>query len=301
MFFGVLTFFAYMIQLSIIFYKDVKMQVYEGNEKYIFVSYAHKDSDRVLPIIEALMARGFRVWYDSGIEVGAEWPEYIGTHLLACECVLAFMSNAAAASENCRNEINLACANKKNLLIAYLEDTELSPGMQLQLGTKQSIYLANQPDMASFIAELCKAQLLLECNEDGVEPPVSKPPKVRKTTAPTKTPADLDRLAKKHKEAEKTQSPKLRVGCFIFLCLSFFLSAFFLVAAMVSGEYSTLSGTAFNLLVGLMFLTLGYTPKASEYVRLFGDSLKLKKGSFVRLSIFLAFVLGLILYIVLPS
>ena len=277
------------------------MQVYEGQEKYIFVSYAHKDSDKVLPIIEALMAQGFRVWYDSGIEAGAEWPEYIGTHLLGCTCVLAFMSNAAAASENCRNEINLACSNKKNLLIAYLEDTALSPGMQLQLGTKQSIYLVNQPNMESFIAELCRAQVLLECHGDNVDPVEPSLPKVGKTTAPTKAPADLDRLAKKHKESVKAQPPKMRVGSLVFMCLSFFLSAFFLVAAMVSGEYSTLSGTAFNLLVGLMFLTLGYTPKASEYVHLFGDALKLKKGRFIRLSIFLAFVLGLILYIVLPS
>ena len=45
------------------------MIAYEGNENYIFVSYAHKDSDRVIPIIEELDAAGFRIWYDSGIEV----------------------------------------------------------------------------------------------------------------------------------------------------------------------------------------------------------------------------------------
>ena len=40
--------------------------VYEGNDKYIFVSYAHKDSQKVVPIVETLSSNGFRVWYDSG-------------------------------------------------------------------------------------------------------------------------------------------------------------------------------------------------------------------------------------------
>ena len=41
---------------------------YNGNEPYIFISYAHKDSDKVLPIIRELQSRGYRVWYDAGIE-----------------------------------------------------------------------------------------------------------------------------------------------------------------------------------------------------------------------------------------
>ncbi len=41
---------------------------YEGNEKYIFVSYAHVDGDIVYPIIERLHDAGFRIWFDEGIE-----------------------------------------------------------------------------------------------------------------------------------------------------------------------------------------------------------------------------------------
>ena len=152
------------------------MQAYEGQEKYIFVSYAHKDSDRVLPIIEAMAERGFRIWYDSGIEVGTEWPEYIGAHLMGCECVLAFMSNASAASENCRNEINLAISEKKKLLVAYIEDTELTPGMKLHLGTKQSIYLTK--GIEPFIDGICAAPMLQGCRAGGVSP--VPPPSIRR-------------------------------------------------------------------------------------------------------------------------
>ena len=45
---------------------------YEGGEPYIFISYAHKDTDRVMPILKALAAKGFRIWYDAGIEAGTE-------------------------------------------------------------------------------------------------------------------------------------------------------------------------------------------------------------------------------------
>lgn len=43
-------------------------KAYEGAEPYCFVSYAHVNSDRVYPIVEQLMQRGIRLWYDDGIE-----------------------------------------------------------------------------------------------------------------------------------------------------------------------------------------------------------------------------------------
>ena len=59
-------------------------ETYEGNEPYVFVSYSHKDSDRVQPLIQELKERGFRIWYDAEIEAGSEWPEYIARRLLNC-------------------------------------------------------------------------------------------------------------------------------------------------------------------------------------------------------------------------
>ena len=89
------------------------MTVYEGREPYIFISYAHKDSHRVLPIVEALAEKGYRIWYDAGIEAGTEWPEYIATHLLSCGAMLAFLSESFDSSHNCRREINYAIDKKK--------------------------------------------------------------------------------------------------------------------------------------------------------------------------------------------
>ena len=41
--------------------KDTRrIKPYEGSEAYIFVSYAHRDYDRIDPILRALADRGYR-------------------------------------------------------------------------------------------------------------------------------------------------------------------------------------------------------------------------------------------------
>lgn len=139
------------------------MSSYEGLENYIFVSYAHKDSAVVVPIIETLQREGFRIWYDSGIEAGTEWPAYIESHLKKCAAVLVFISPASIDSVNCRNEVNMACMIHKKMLIAYLQDTELAHGMLLQLSALQSIYRNRHPDTASFVNALMASQVLSCC------------------------------------------------------------------------------------------------------------------------------------------
>ena len=57
------------------------MKCYEGSEPYIFLSYAHKNTDMVMPVFRGLDKEGFRIWYGAGTEPGTEWPEYIAEHL----------------------------------------------------------------------------------------------------------------------------------------------------------------------------------------------------------------------------
>ena len=63
------------------------LRPYEGTLPYLFVSYAHANDAAVLEIISTLQARGFRVWYDEGIEAGSEWPESIASHLERAQLV----------------------------------------------------------------------------------------------------------------------------------------------------------------------------------------------------------------------
>ena len=156
-------------------------EAYEGRAPYIFISYAHKDSGRVLTMIQALQERGFRVWYDAGIEVGTEWPEYIADHIAECGCFAAMITKDALESHNCRREINYASAQKVPMLAVYLEDVGMTRGMDMQLGTLQAIFFNRHLSMDTFVEKLCEATMLENCRGEGTcsrlrPPPCGRPP-----------------------------------------------------------------------------------------------------------------------------
>lgn len=117
----------------------IPFQAYTGNEPYIFVSYAHKDGRAVFSELQALHQKGFRIWYDEGIDPGNEWPEEIAKALHRASLFLVFISKLAVDSRNVRNEINFALNRGKPFLAIHLEDTPLPPGLELRMGDIQAI------------------------------------------------------------------------------------------------------------------------------------------------------------------
>ena len=158
------------------------MKAYEGKENYIFISYAHADGSIVVPIIETLQSNGFRVWYDLGIEAGTEWPAYIEDHLNKCARVIAFISHSAVESINCRNEINYALMKKKEMLVVYIEETELKHGLSLQLNAVQSLFKNRHASTKTFYEELINARMLQCCKDTSAntgfipDEPINMPP-----------------------------------------------------------------------------------------------------------------------------
>ncbi len=136
---------------------------YEGEEKYIFVSYCHKDSEKVFPVVERLAKEGYRVWYDEGINPGTEWPEIIAQHLNNCTVCMAFISQSSLESHNCRREINFALLKKKPLISVVLEEVSLSLGMEMQLSTNQAIFKYTIESRKEFMEKLCESESLPEC------------------------------------------------------------------------------------------------------------------------------------------
>ena len=113
---------------------------YEGSEPYIFISYSHKDDNVVLPVIEELFTRGYRVWYDDGVIPAANWDDVIAKHIKACSIIFAFVSVNYINSENCLNELEYARKNKKRPLLIYLEETDLPDGMEMNFSRYQALY-----------------------------------------------------------------------------------------------------------------------------------------------------------------
>ena len=110
------------------------LKPYQGNEPYLFISYAHADEQAVGSVLENLEKHGVRFWYDDGIEVGSEWPEYIAERLASSRMMIAFISNAYAVSNNCRKEMHYAVSNGIKTVNVFLEDADITPGMSLQIG-----------------------------------------------------------------------------------------------------------------------------------------------------------------------
>ena len=141
-----------------------------GKEPFIFVSYAHLDSDIAMPIINGLKENGFSIWYDNGIEPGSEWPEYIAQKILECSVMLVLLSNNSLASFNCKREVNFAISESKELLVVHLEKANMTPGMKMQLNSNQAIYKYKFRDTQSFLASLYEADLLEKCKKIPPEP-----------------------------------------------------------------------------------------------------------------------------------
>lgn len=134
--------------------------VYEGKEPYIFVSYDNDDSERVFPIIAGLQERGFRVWYYTDETMSCELREIIAKRLDECSVFLSFVSESSLNSQNFRQELNFGIELKKEQLIIYLEDVQLSLGMRMRLGFVQNMYYTRHNSLDSFLDELCRSNVL---------------------------------------------------------------------------------------------------------------------------------------------
>ena len=95
-------------------------EAYVGTEPYLFVGYCHADAALVFPELARLRDSGYRIWYDEGIDPGAEWPEYLANALNQAALILVFLSPNAVNSRNVRNEINFSLNNNKRLLTVHL-------------------------------------------------------------------------------------------------------------------------------------------------------------------------------------
>ena len=93
---------------------------YEGKRPFLFVSYAHRQSNAVVETIR-ILHDDYRVWYDEGIPAGRDWPACIAQHMDDCEGVLFFVSERAFESENCFSEMMTAFRQHKPILVIWLE------------------------------------------------------------------------------------------------------------------------------------------------------------------------------------
>lgn len=167
---------------------------YKGNQPYIFISYAHKNSDEALTIIHTLQVRGYRVWYDEGIDPGTEWDENIAAHVRNCYLFIALISNEYLESSNCKDELNHARKWEKNRLLVYLSDVQLPDGMDMRLSRLQAIHKYRYSDQEDFWEKLLETPWIASCLEMTVDNGKTLEVCEGKDSLPSSEPADTEPL-----------------------------------------------------------------------------------------------------------
>ena len=139
-----------------------KFKPYNGNKPYIFFSYCHADAEKVYPIIEEMIRSGYRIWYDEGINPGADWTEVIAQRLSDSLICMVAITPDSTRSHNCRNEMTFAVQNGKYLIFLQLEDFVLPLGIRLQLASTQMIKAFEYSESKLF-EKIYSCERLKEC------------------------------------------------------------------------------------------------------------------------------------------
>ena len=72
----------------------------------IFVSYASEDRARIEPLVAALQAEGWSIWWDKELVAGPSFNEKIEEALDHARCVVVAWSSHSVKSRWCQDEAN---------------------------------------------------------------------------------------------------------------------------------------------------------------------------------------------------
>lgn len=146
----------------------IEMTPYTGNQPYIYISFDAKDAYRAKYIIQDFAEhRNFRIWFADTYTSFDQRAEKIQN----CTAFLSCISKNSIQSETFKQELNFAIEMRKNPMILYFEDVELSLGMRMRLGTFQAIYGQRHQNTLSIVEELCRTEAIASCEEGYVSGP----------------------------------------------------------------------------------------------------------------------------------
>jgi hypothetical protein len=67
-------------------------EAYEGEEPYLFISYAHNDAEAVYPVVKELYESGWDLWYDEGIKTTQRYLPVIADHVKRCAVFMLMLT-----------------------------------------------------------------------------------------------------------------------------------------------------------------------------------------------------------------
>lgn len=105
----------------------------------VFVSYKAEDRRRVKPLVEALEADGYSVWWDEQIGGGAQWRHMIEAELNAAKCVIVAWSKRSVGPDGTFVQDEATRAQQRHVYIPVLIDKVHLP---LGFGEMQALPLS---------------------------------------------------------------------------------------------------------------------------------------------------------------
>lgn len=91
----------------------------------LFVSYAHKDNEIILPVVEEL-DKHYNCWIDKDISYGSSWRNEITKAISKSKVILYFVSSNSIVSTECKEEIKLAFKLNKKIIPIIIDNCNLS-------------------------------------------------------------------------------------------------------------------------------------------------------------------------------
>ncbi|MFT3810288.1 MAG: toll/interleukin-1 receptor domain-containing protein [Micropepsaceae bacterium] len=109
----------------------------------IAASYSRRDAAAVVPLLDALKARGVKVWFDKNIPGGALWEETITRNMRRAKAVVFFASKESLASDRCFDEVSAARTLKRPIIPVLVEalriPDDLPDRLVLTLQTRHTV------------------------------------------------------------------------------------------------------------------------------------------------------------------
>src|SRR6185312_14110866 len=170
----------------------------------LFVSYASRDRERVLPIVERLEAAGVKVWIDrEGISGGASYALEIAEAIEQAKAIVLMCSEASLSSRNVKQEIALGWRFEKPYLPLLLDVVEIPKDVAYWLEAAQWVEVLDRPEM-DWLSEVAQAlgrhglTLRLPEASPAVTPGRARPLLVGREREQAKLSEHLDRMLAGH-------------------------------------------------------------------------------------------------------
>jgi len=120
--------------------EKINVNVYNGTEPYIFISYSHANTGAVNKILNRLDKERFRLWYDDTMEIGDDFREELKSRIEGCGAFVLFVSKVSMESKYVGMEIITAFKHGKRIYPIYLEaDVEIPGVLRMVLENLQHV------------------------------------------------------------------------------------------------------------------------------------------------------------------